>query len=342
MPTPRKALISLADTSYYHCISRCVRHCFLCGEDKTTNKNYEHRRQLLEDKLLQVTQVFAIDLCAYAIMTNHFHVVLHVDKSTADTWTTEQILTQWHKLYKGTLLTQRYMNDAKRHELTTAEIETVISTADVYRQRLYDISWYMKSINEYVARQANKEDECTGHFWEGRFKSQALLDETALLTCMAYVDLNPVRAKIAATPETSKHTSIKQRVDFIGNADIAGNNLDGAKAQSKTNITAQPSILMPFIDNDEENMTKGIPFNFLDYFELVNETGKVVKQDKRGFIIDNTPILQRIGINATHWLTLCTEFEKHFKGAASNENTLIKQYKTHVKSNCDNLAVNTS
>lgn len=81
----------------------------------------------------------------------------------------------------------------------------VESTAEIYKQRLIDISWFMRSLNESIARQANREDNCTGHFWEGRFKSQALLDEGALLPCMADVDLNPVRAEIAITLDQSNN-----------------------------------------------------------------------------------------------------------------------------------------
>ncbi|ARD43215.1 hypothetical protein A3Q33_02110 [Colwellia sp. PAMC 21821] len=95
MTTARKRLVSLVDTPYYHCISRCVRRAFLCGEDKFTGKSFEHRRGWVEDKLLTLSQVFAIDVCAYAIMSNHSHLVLFIDEAIAKSWSNEEVLQQY-------------------------------------------------------------------------------------------------------------------------------------------------------------------------------------------------------------------------------------------------------
>ncbi|MBU2924541.1 transposase, partial [Colwellia sp. C2M11] len=169
MTTARKQLISLADTPYYHCISRCVRRAFLCGEDKNTGKNFDHRRGWVEDKLLSLTQVFAIDVCAYAIMSNHTHTVLFIDEETAKGWSTKAVLERWHQLFKGTLLTQQY---CRGEEIPDYLMTSLLETVEVYRHRLMDISWFMRLLNQSIATQANQEDNCTGHFWEGRFKSQ--------------------------------------------------------------------------------------------------------------------------------------------------------------------------
>ncbi|MCP4490070.1 MAG: transposase, partial [Gammaproteobacteria bacterium] len=91
MPIARKNQISLEDTHYFHCVSRCVRRAFLCGKDHFSGKNYEHRRQWIEDRLLELGSIFSIDIAAYAIMSNHYHVVLHVDKQQADNWSNKEI-----------------------------------------------------------------------------------------------------------------------------------------------------------------------------------------------------------------------------------------------------------
>ncbi|MCP4412369.1 MAG: transposase, partial [Gammaproteobacteria bacterium] len=204
MPTARKYQISLSDTPYYHCMSRCVRRAFLCGEDNLTGKSYQHRKQWVVDKLGQLADVFAIDVCAYAIMSNHSHLVLKINKTKAESWSIDEIIKRWTQLFSAGVLIQRYQSGLCYSE---GEINKVYALCDMWRKRLMDISWFMRCLNESIARQANAEDKCTGRFWEGRFKSQALLDEQALLACMVYVDLNPVRAGISQTLEDSDFTS---------------------------------------------------------------------------------------------------------------------------------------
>ncbi|MCF1426758.1 MAG: transposase [Shewanella sp.] len=308
MPRPRKLSVSIEDTPFYHCMSRCVRRAFLCGKDPYTGQSYEHRRGWIEARLLQLTSVFAIDICAYAVMSNHLHVVLRVDIDKAKQWSEQQVLVAWHSLFKGTLLTQRFV---KGEPLKDFELQAVHDCAQVYRERLMDISWFMRTLNEPIARQANREDKCTGRFWEGRFKSQALLDEAALLACMAYVDLNPIRARIADTPEQADFTSIQRRIKAA---------IDGE----------QPKELLPFAGNERANMPKGLMFPIEDYLELVDDTGRIVREDKLGHISQRTAaILNRLNIPPENWKKLTTEFGHLFKGPAGNLQQLT-QYCEHL------------
>lgn len=301
MATPRKQKISLVDTPYYHCVARCVRRAFLCGEDALSGQSYEHRRGWVEDKLHFLSQVFAIEVCAYAVMSNHYHVVLFVDEAKAKQWHISEVLERWHRLHKGTLLTQQY---CRGETLAKPLLDIVKATAEVYRKRLMKISWFMGYINEGIARAANQEDNCTGRFWEGRFKSQALLDEAALAACMAYVDLNPIRANIAKTPESSKHTSVKLRCE------------QAKKSQ-------QPHTLFPFVGYPRKNIPKGLPFDLSDYLQLIELTGRCIREDKRGFIEESQPsILSRLNISAENWLIITTEFRTQFHGAIGHEDVL--------------------
>ena len=192
MPRPRRTQISIEDAPWYHAVSRCVRKAWLTGVDPNTGKSYEHRRDWVESQLLKLGVIFAIDIAAYAVMSNHLHLVLRIDIELANSWTDREVVEHWHQLFKGTEITQKFVQGER---IESYEIIALKHSIAQYRSRLSDISWFMRCLNEPIARKANQEDNCTGHFWEGRFKSQALLDEAAVLACMAYVELNPIRAQ---------------------------------------------------------------------------------------------------------------------------------------------------
>ncbi|WP_198263140.1 transposase [sulfur-oxidizing endosymbiont of Gigantopelta aegis] len=166
MPTPRSQQISLSDTPYYHCISRCVRRTFLCGVDTVTNKDYSHRKQWFVERLALLSKTFAIDVCAYSIMSNHIHAVLKINASLAQSWSDETVIQHWQQLCSIPVLVERYLNGESHSE---AEQDKARETIAVFRDRLMDISWFMRCLNEHIARRANAEDKCTGRFWEGRF-----------------------------------------------------------------------------------------------------------------------------------------------------------------------------
>ena len=300
MTRARKTLIALDATSYYHIYVRAVRRSFLCGEDKLSGRNFDHRKQWLEDELLRLSEIFTIDVSAYAIMSNHYHVILHVDKQRTANWNATEIVLRWHRLFKGTAQSQAFANGEMLEGTERTLLDSQITR---WEQRLLDISWFMRVINEKIARMANIEDGCTGRFWEGRFRSQALLDEKALLACMAYVDLNPIRARMAKTPEESDHTSVKRRIEAVR-----------SQGKQQDVVSKQPKRLQRFTGNLREDMPAGLLFSLNDYLELVDWTGRQIREDKRGHIDSDTPpILQRLGLEVEHWLYLSQHFQSSFK-----------------------------
>ena len=310
MTQARSQQVSVRDTPYYHCISRCVRRAFLCGEDHVTGENYEHRKQWVVDKLAELSEVFAIDVCAYAVLSNHYHVIVHVDADTATNWDQDEVIERWRKLFGGGVLLERYLAGQCK---TEAELDKVAETAEIWRARLMDISWFMRCLNESIARQANKEDNCKGRFWEGRFKSQALLDERALLACMVYVDLNPVRAGICETPEASDFTSIQQRLQAY--QEKASDNQTPSRSETgameNNRETSENIHLNAFTGGF--NTQKGIPFDEQDYFELTDWTGRAVHPNKKGAIPEGLPsLMTRLGLQKETWIETVANYGKHF------------------------------
>jgi len=305
MTRPRKVLISLADTPYYHITSRCVRRAFLCGQDHYTGQDYEHRRQWVVDRIRLLSSLFAIDVCAYAVMSNHYHLVLKICPDQLKGLSDEQVVDRWLGLFKGPLVVQRYRCG---DTLSAPERSTLGDIVNVWRGKLSSISWFMRCLNQPIARQANLEDKCTGKFWESRFTSQALKTEEALLSCMAYVDLNPVRAGTAASPETSSYTSIKERINprFCINQAVQDQRKGGDLLDFKTLLKP----LLHFEGDHEAQPQAGICFTFRDYLELVDWTGRFIRNDKRGYIGDKMPpILSRLNIEQGQWHLNATQFE---------------------------------
>lgn len=294
MKIARAGRVDLSVAPYYHCMARCVRRAFLCGQDEATGMDSSHRKGWIRERIRHLASLFAIDVCAYAVMSNHLHVVLHADKDRALSWTDEEVIERHTKLYplSRSKIEGRLPKGQRRQLL------------ELWRTRLYDISWLMRGLNEFIARQANKEDQVRGRFWEGRFESQALVDESGLIACMVYVDFNPVRAGIAGTLETSDFTFIQERL------------ADQAKKRSQRKEQSAPRGMASFYRQSAEAGRAQIilPIAFKEYVQLVEWTGELLANEGRFDPKTEPSILSQQGTTGRGW---AQAQRSHVIGAAS-------------------------
>jgi len=273
MTYPRSHLID-PDGGTYHVCSRCVRRALLFGTDNVTGKDFSHRRDWIEKRILELSDIFTVSVYAYAVMSNHYHIVLRMDSTRLSD---EEVADRWLKLCPGRQVDRRATDVqlARRGALLNNELRL-----EEVRSRLSSLSWFMRFINEPLARLANKEDHCKGRFWEGRFKSQALLDEASVLACMVYVDLNPVRAKIADDIEDSEFTSIKQRC--------------------KKQVTDEP---MQALNESCANKPAFAETTLGEYIELVRWTAARQSHMRRGIQLKVSHCLKNNHTDMDHWFS---------------------------------------
>jgi len=327
----RADLVDPAEVAVFHCINRCVRRCFLCGDDPLTGRNYEHRKVWLEERLKFLAGQFGIDVLGFAIMSNHFHLILRSRPDVVAGWTDFEVAARWLRLCPA-----RKTAEGEPAEPTTAELDAICNVptrlAEI-RRRLSNISWLMRMIAEPIARRANAEDQASGRFWQGRFRAVRLCDEAAVLACAAYVDLNPIRAGLAETIEASDFTSVQRRIESIGEpADSGPAESETAGSETGSNSARRDGWLAP-VELDERaaglrpaglRSRTGrrasdlgfLPLSFTEYLELLDWTGRQIVRGKASIPADQPPVLARLGISAESWLPLATRFGRLFQRVA--------------------------
>jgi hypothetical protein len=347
MGLPRSKYVQEGEEGVYHCFSRCVRRAFLYGFDTLTCRDFSHRKAWLVERLRYLAAIFAIEVCAYAVMENHYHTILRTRPDIVAMWSDQEVATRWLTLFPQD-------RDLRGAPMPPAEEETR-ALADCperiarLRQRLCSLSWFMGRLNEFIARAANKEDRVKGRFWESWFKCQALLDEAAITACMVYVDLNPIRAGRAATPEESDFTSIQERISawqketmttaaqssetatrdmqsasvskltaMLGNAAETAETIPDLISAKANSLDGRPYPARWLCPIESDSGRRGIlPMTAAEYFDLVDQSGRMMRSDKRGAMDAHlAPILVRIGANPNAWLETVTRFGSKFYLAA--------------------------
>lgn len=297
MGYPRSQLVVPGAAGSYHCVSRCVRRAFLCGQDPLTGRSFEHRKDWIEARLLELAEVFSISVLAYAVMSNHVHAVLRLDPSRLAAWSDAEVAARWVRLFP--------VRDGAGIDVEGCQLKAAVLTGNddrmaVLRARLGDLSWFMRCLAEPLTRLANREDGCSGRFWEGRFRCQALLDDAAVLAAMSYVDLNPIRAGLADRLEDSAHTSVVRRL-----------------------VQPEDMLVQPLDAVAGPTVAGCLPISEGEYLRLVDWTGRQLRPGKRGRIpADAPPLLAACHLDA-HWLDQVRGVESRFCRAIGSARALL-------------------
>jgi REP element-mobilizing transposase RayT len=219
-----------------------------------------------------------------------------------------------------------------------AAINMIVSNSKklkAIRLRLSDISWWMRLMCQCIAQRANAEEEEEGKFWRGRFKGIRLMDEAAILTCTAYVDLNVIRAALAETLEKSDYTSAQRRIQdlqaqaaAIEQAAIAPDAAFRIEKPLPLHQWLSPIELKQGLDvcgADQIGRKGFLMMTCTQYIELLEWTARQLVPGKRGATPEDTPpILQRLNISAEIWHILTSSFDSLFGVAAGCPTTLDK------------------
>jgi len=227
----------------------------------------------------------------------------------------EEVAKRWWSLFP-----QRRNKDGSPAEPADTDLNHLIASVAELRQRLSSISWFMRCTSEVIARMANAEEECTGRFWEGRFKATLLPDEAAIAACMVYVDLNPIRAGIASTPEQSDFTSVQERMadlksaDEVSTADAKDTRIEhGSQAGWLAPVELEPKRKKAREKcSSRRASNRGcVVLSLADYLQLLDWTGRQIRPGKRGSIPKSLlPILDRLNLSPDLWLHAVEQFSK--------------------------------
>jgi len=319
-----------------HVYNRTVRRCFLMGDDAVSGKNFDHRKAWIEEYLQQFAAAFGIDLLGFAILSNHFHLILRTRPDVVATWDDREVARRWLMLCP-----HRRSPDSAAMPPTQPEINSIancpVKCAEI-RKRLSNISWWMRLLCQRVAQRANHEDEETGRFFQDRYRATRLVDEASLLACAAYVDLNPIRAAMAQTLEASKHTSVQRRIEALASR--------GTPADPEQPGPARDAFLSPLTIDEQLDPTGPCPsqcgtrcsdkgflaMSIEDYLELLDWSARQLAPGKRGRTPDSiAPVLSRLGLDSGSWCELVSDFGKLFCTVAGRPEQVdaMRSLRTH-------------
>jgi hypothetical protein len=327
----RGEVVDPTEVQVFHVLNRTVRRCWLFGDDPLTGNNYDHRKEWIEERLRHFAAQFGIDLLSFAILSNHYHLMLRSRPDVVATWDDTEVARRWLMICP-----HRKQKDGTPCEPSKNELDAIRNCEQKLveiRLRLSDISWWMRLLDQRIARRCNDEDEAKGRFFEDRFKAIPLIDEQAITACAVYIDLNLIRACIAETVELSDHTSGQLRARAFQQrareSAVEGSETpDDRRSVSKERLADSVDVFLSPVSvaigtetpsamasqtGKRCSDTGFLQMSEQAYLELLDWTARQTAAGKPGRTSgDQPPILARLGLPASVWLKVVADFGKLF------------------------------
>jgi hypothetical protein len=322
----------------YHCFNRIVRRSFLCGVDPHTGIDYSHRRDWMLRRLKYLAEHFSIDVLAYAILSNHYHLVLRNRPDQVDAMSDRDVVVAWLMICPKT----QKNADGTALQPTEPEIRAELSLpgrVDELRHRLSNPSWMIRQLAQYMGIRCNAEDKLCGHFWESRFGMRRLCDEAAVLACLAYVDLNPIRAHLTDSLEGYRQVSIGERLRTLDDETIDSSNWLSPIALADETDGKSVTVVNRLSREELSEMVAAtprppmgcLPIRFDQYVELLrwlsglqgpSDGDRGSDQDARS---DGVSILQQLYLDPSEFADLVNHFGDRFFTAAGGPESLRRE-----------------
>lgn len=316
----------------YHIYNKVVRSCFLCGVDQVSGKDFSHRREMIVARLRLLANDFAIDVMAYAVLSNHLHLVLRNRPDLVKSWDDREVVRRWLRICP-----EKRLPDGTPEPPTEKQMQYLLGQpkeVEERRRRLSDPSWLMRLLCQHVGRRCNAEDGETGRFFGERYKSNRLLDEAAVLACMAYVDLNPLRAGMSDRLDGYDEVSINERLRQLDET-LAGLALWLAPLGLSTEVDQQPvkvandAARSDALPQPAERLGC-LPINLEQYVELLNWLAVRSRPELDGKLKSSAAgaqALERLGLNPMEFADCIAHFERRFFTAAGCPASLAREAK---------------
>lgn len=323
----RKEIIRPNQVAVYHCWATTLPKMVLCG--KKGKKDYDHRKEWIRARLVQMSEVFAVEVCGYSINKDRLDVVIRVRPDVAKKWSKEEVARRWKMIHPQDRDRELEFETVKPSKQQTQELLADKGQLEECRKRLFDVTWFVRDLCEAVARRMNREEGRKGRVWYGRFRTRQILDAPAALAACVALEASPVLSGCTGDIAQGGYSSACDRIAGVKAR---------AKAKARAPRSNDPDAWLNPLDAGKPRgktpAKSAFPMNPSDYVQVVEWTGKQFAAKKMDAAppADVAAAIKKMGLDPENWLEFVANLNERFTRAVGSPALMAKEAKRIGKS----------